>query len=368
MSSPFILFIASWYPNKVDPTLGIFIRRHAEAVAIYRHVKVLYFTPDKEFRINKRSIGNIEEIEVCYHARIPFLSMYFSFMKAFRIEFANHLPEIIHAHVALPAGFLARSVSKHYGIPYLITEHWTGYLPRNGSYKGFFRKLFTRKAIADASYITPVSEDLVNAMKSHDLIGNYKVLFNVAHPVFFNEPFKDVRKKFIHISSLDERQKNISGLLKAFKQLQERDPDVHLIMAGDGPDRPKAEQLSNDLDIRNISYHGNIEAEELAGMLTECCGLILFSNYENLPCVIIEAFACGTPVISTDVGGIAEILNRENGILIKRGDEDALINAMKQMITEHQFSREKIRSSAFREFSYEHIGKEHLKLYESMKK
>ena len=93
---------------------------------------------------------------------------------------------------------------------------------------------------------------------------------------------------------------------------------------------------------------------------------VLFSNFENLPCVIVEAFASGVPVLSTAVGGIAEILSPERGILIPQGDEDALLQGMIQMLDHcHKYDREAIREYAIKTFAARNIGQQ---IFEEYKK
>lgn len=365
MSEPYILFIASWYPNKIDPTLGIFIRRHAESVALFRHVKVVYLSPSEEFDVTTSLSDNIEEIRISYKPSMPYLSAFMAFRKGINQVLSKGYPEIIHAHVIQPAGFFAMWLSFKLKVPFIITEHWTGYLGNNPAYRGKLRKWLTERVVKRAKYISPVSRDLESAMKAHGLEGNYKVIPNVAHPVFFNEPYRQKKRMFIHISSLDERQKNVTGLLRSFRKLQQELPDITLVMAGDGPDRGKAEAFARKLNLSNVSFHGNLEAGELARMLSESLAMVLFSEFENLPCVIIESFACGTPVLTTNVGGISEIVDEQNGILINPQDEPALTDAMKQLLTSAGFNREQIRRQAFEKFSYEAAGKEYIQLYES---
>jgi L-malate glycosyltransferase len=365
-AAPYILFIASWYPNPEDETLGIFIRRHAEAVALFYSVKVLYMQRSTENRIEKRVDGNIEEYIVHYRNMIPKVSMYSEFLKAAEELFTDEPPMIVHAHVTLPAGFLARVFAGKVHVPYVITEHWTGYHPQDGCYKGFLTKMFTKAAISKCSCVMPVSADLGSSMRRHGLESRYKVVPNVADPIYFNTPSKPVKKKFIHISSLDEKQKNISGLFQAFSSLQKEFHDVELLVAGDGKDRLAAQKLASDLHLRNVTFTGNLYAEQLAEHLTESLALVLFSNFENLPCVIIEAFACGTPVISTNVGGVKEIVNKDNGILIRKGDINALKVAMKQCLEKQVFDRSKIRTYAQDNFSYETVGKMIVDTYTSV--
>ena len=100
-----------------------------------------------------------------------------------------------------------------------------------------------------------------------------------------------------------------------------------------------------------------IPAEELNVLLAKSFASILFSNYENLPCVIVEAFASGVPFISTNVGGISEIINKERGILIKPQDKDGLVKAMNNVL-EKDWNSTELRNYALDNFSYEKIGQE----------
>ena len=96
---------------------------------------------------------------------------------------------------------------------------------------------------------------------------------------------------------------------------------------------------------------------------------MLFSNFENLPCVIVEAFASGVPVLTTDVGGIAEIVSPERGILIKAEDEEALLKGMVQMLdTSQDYDRKAIRQYAITTFSVEKIGSQIFEQYQNVVK
>ena len=76
---------------------------------------------------------------------------------------------------------------------------------------------------------------------------------------------------------------------------------------------------------------GEKSLEEVASLMGESHAFLLFSHYENLPCVILEAFSCGIPVVSSDTGGIREHLDPSRGILVTNGAEDELERALLQM-------------------------------------
>ena len=74
-----------------------------------------------------------------------------------------------------------------------------------------------------------------------------------------------------------------------------------------------------------------ITLREVSDKMRESNGFILFSDYENFPCVLLESLSTGTPVIATKVGGIPEIINEKNGILISK-NENELYEAMKNVL------------------------------------
>ncbi|MFH0999278.1 MAG: glycosyltransferase family 4 protein, partial [Bacteroidota bacterium] len=93
--------------------------------------------------------------------------------------------------------------------------------------------------------------------------------------------------------------------------------------------------------------------------------MVIFSNFENIPVVLNEALVCGLPVIATNVGGIKEIVNEENGIIIESGDENLLAETLLNAINNTtQFDKERIMKSASR-FSYREVGKLISKFYNS---
>ena len=83
-----------------------------------------------------------------------------------------------------------------------------------------------------------------------------------------------------------------------------------------------------------------------------------------MPCVILESLCCGTPVISTTVGGIAEVINDSNGFLINDNIVE-LATAMESMITNYaKYNRKQIAQNAQTKFSYNVIGKTYYDLYQ----
>ena len=116
-----------------------------------------------------------------------------------------------------------------------------------------------------------------------------------------------------------------------------------------------------------IFFSGLIPYQQVAEYLRNADALIMFSRYENLPCVILEALTCGLPVVSTDVGGIREVIHEDNGILIPSEQEDELLKAIDRLLHKmHTFDKQKIAFSAKKKFSFEIVGRQFNEIYKEV--
>ena len=98
--------------------------------------------------------------------------------------------------------------------------------------------------------------------------------------------------------------------------------------------------------------------------MQQSSALLMFSRYENQPCVILEALCCGLPVIATKVGGIPEIINESNGILVEPGNEIQLLNACLMLMKNNdRFNGMAISQQSRELFSYGAVGKQFADLY-----
>ncbi len=371
-----ILFIASWFPNRKQLTLGNFVKRHALAVSQKNRVSVVHIVPDPEVQQDQWVIsenGNYREF-VLYHktSKPEWLFRSVHFKRAMKTLQADHdlTPDVIHLNVIYPAGQHALSLQKRYNVPVVVTEHWTGYHESTHNKIRPWQRKMMQKISRKAAMICPVSAHLGEAMKRHGIEAPMTVIPNVVNTDLFDlrqVPLKNKRPHFLHVSSLFDEHKNVSGLLRGFGRLLANHPDAFLEVLGDGdpePHRAYSDQLG--IPEKNISFAGEQSLETIATKMQECSALVLFSNYENLPCVIGEAWACGTPVISTDVGGIAEHLDEQRGYLIPKGDEAELTLAMSYLIRQPgRFDPAALRAYAVKQFSVMAIAEAYDRVYQS---
>jgi len=115
------------------------------------------------------------------------------------------------------------------------------------------------------------------------------------------------------------------------------------------------------------TYYGLKENDALAAIMKSADFMLMFSRYENLPVVILESYACGVPVLSTDVGGIREHMNKDLGILIESEDEETLYHTLNDLLDNYKnYDAAKIRAYAVDHFSNEVIGNQLFDVYSSL--
>lgn len=380
MSRKNILFITSWYPNQEDPTLGIFVKRHAQAAALYNNVYVLYVRSVENIKkptVQLIEQDNFNELIIEYPKvgfKIPGLNSILK-LKKFKhfynqgfniLKKKGFTPDLVHCNVMNPVGLVALEWKKKHKIPYVITEHWTGYLDSDNRYATDSKlKFFIPKVANHADKILPVSNDLEKALIRHGLGEDHSVVRNVVDTNSFILNRKE-NTQFLVIADLENQQKNISGIVRAFSKFNVKNPEISLTIAGGGDDESTIrEEISHYKLDNKIHLIGRVNANKLSKQLNKSHALVLFSNYENLPCVIVESFACGTPVISTDVGGIKEILNQNRGILIQAKNEEALIDAFSQVMNKN-WKTEEIQQYAEDNFSLSQIGERFNDIYKEI--
>lgn len=378
-----VLFFSSWYPNRKNPLLGIFVRRHAQAVAQLHEVTLLHAVADDdmkvgEFRIEKNEQGNLREVIVHFgrnanlkgwrrhYNYLVLLKKHYQFGAQKLLEWYGK-PDIAHLSIPWPIGMIALKICKKWKIPMGVTEHWTGYQPEDGRYKGFALKALTKKVIKKAAFVAPVSEQLHKAMVNHGLPGNYQVVANVVDTEIFSPAAHAPEQiTLLHVSVLDDAQKNVSGLLRAFKNVHAKHPNVELLIVGDGPDESAIKRLSNELGLtfRGVTFLGRLQGKELADAYRKSSALVLNSRYENQPVVMLEALACGIPVIAPSIGGIPEVLHTGNGVLFEPGNQSNLEKAIFHWLENlNSFHRDEIRREAIKKFGYTAVAQQFSTLY-----
>lgn len=339
-----ILFISSWFPNKIEPTAGNFVQRHAEAVALLNNVEVLHtigISNQNEIYVFEENIINEIRTLVVYYknSETPIVN-FLRRMKAYKIGFSKmQKPDLVHANVMHNSMLFAVYLKNIYKIPFVITEHWTALRKINHLKTSFKIKFIAKKIGNQAEYILPVSHDLKVSLQSLGISKPMKVIPNVADSDLFCPSFiQNESFTFLHISNLLER-KNPEKIISAAIHLLEKGYQFKLRIGGDG-NSVAINTLKNRVEKSNfanyIEVFGALNLNEVAEKMKNADCFILFSEDENQPCVISESFASGIPVISSNVGGISEFFPSNFGVLLENTKQISLEKAMLKIMQERR--------------------------------
>ena len=358
---PKVLFISSWYPNIHRPTEGNFVQQHILAAQQIADVAMVHVVLSTTHQVTtQETLSTPYEAHLIYIPKnelfiVGLLVNYFKIFAAywkFTAQTKLAKPDLIHANVLYPIGLVGVLLKYRWRIPLLFTEHWTCYHAYAQPQPSRIQRFFLRWIGKKANLIMPVSLDLAAAMQRFGITAPVKVVPNVVDTKIFTPVQKRPRGvyRFVHISSLDPEQKNFHLLLRAFYQLKKQQAKVELHVVSDGDYSPYAKLIKGFDFANSIHFHGRQDSAGVAAILQFADALVLSSRFENLPCVLLEALSTGTPMIATNVGGVAEVINDSNGILVTSEDEQALVAAMFS-IQQRQYVAQELHQAALQKYS-----------------
>jgi glycosyltransferase involved in cell wall biosynthesis len=374
-----VLWLVSWYPNKIDPYTGDFIERHALAASSECSINILYVLRDSENlhhgnkTIENRHYKNGCEATIIYyqspkywikwiekiHSNLLFLIHHINFLKVYISK--NGKPKGINVHVGMKAGLAALIFKLRYKIPYVISEHWTGLCPEaspNFNEKSAAFRWLCKLVFENAVGYSAVSQHLAFALQTRFSLEKVALIPNVVNSkTFFNSNKKTEKINFIHISSLIF-QKNAEQILKAVCILEKKLPYFTIWIFGN-PGRSLLD-LTEKLNIQHlVEFKGMHNQDVLRQYIQESAALILYSRFETFGCVIIEANACGKPVIVSDIPVFHEnVKEGVTGLFVPLDHPELLAGKMYELaIGKYAFDSDIIEKWANDHYSPEIIGK-----------
>lgn len=175
--------------------------------------------------------------------------------------------------------------------------------------------LFDR-VVAPSDYLVDVFEKYkIKATSIANVVDTTRYIF---------KPRSPLRPLFLSNRNLEPLY-NVECIVRAFGNIQRAFPDARLLIAGDGSQRESLEALVQKLELKNVEFLGSIPPAEMPAIYERADVYLNAPNLDNMPNSLIEAFACGMPVVSTNAGGIPYIVEHErNGLLVDIGDDEAL--------------------------------------------
>ena len=274
--------------------------------------------------------------------------------------------DIIHGHYLFPAGAAAVEVGKEYGIKTYVTAHGSD------MFEVYKKQPFMRSTIKNVLKNADCVLAVSNALK-HEIIATgvkgiankTKLSWNSVDINKFsnreNDSFKNEYRLFdkpivLFIGNLIKR-KNVESLIEAKKIANS---NYYLVIVGDGPLFKKLKKKVDEENVRDVIFTGS--RNDVENIIPSADILVLPSFSESFGLVLIEALACGKPVIGSDVGGISEIINDDVGLLINPNKVSSIAKAIDSLINDesYRYSLSLNARSRTKNFSKVHIPYEEL--------
>lgn len=340
-----------------------------DAVAIWKWLQV---------RLSAATVGQIETIHVSYPKwfwlpkrlfwRYEGRQMYYQLRRYFSNVVKEFRPDVIHAPWLNPEGVAACLLGADHKIPCVVQGigNDVNYYP--------YRYPGREVVIQDLQQASVLLFNCQSTRRVASSAGfrhkNEAVIYHgVDVEIFTPDPAyqKGAKQKIVTVANMIPR-KNHQLLLEAFVRLPSVfQKSTSLEFVGDGPTRSELEQKVKNLGIQDSVYFaGQPSHVELVGYLQRAALFCLPSLSEGLPVAIIEAMACGLPVVASDVDGIPEaVVNDISGVLVPSDDVNALANALVYALS-RTWDRLAIRDIVLSKFTWQRYADKMMALYESI--
>jgi glycosyltransferase involved in cell wall biosynthesis len=287
-----ILLVSQMYPGPEDPDLGVFVAQLERALRARGH--------ELELAVLDRRAGGKRRFATLAERT-------FRASKQFR-------PDVVYAHFLVPSGLVAGLAS---AAPLVVTAH--GRDVRNiGTLRGVAE--LTRRTVRRAAAVIAVSDYLRRELEAKipEARGKTEVIDSgVDLERFRVEPAPDSGVAFLCLGALSER-KNVVRLADAFERLGRG----RLTFVGDGPLRAQLEGRAGVEVVPSVPH------DEIPGRIAQSRVVCQPSLVEPLGQALLEALACGRPVVATRIGGPPEFVPPEAGVLVDPLDVGALTDAL----------------------------------------
>jgi glycosyltransferase involved in cell wall biosynthesis len=243
------------------------------------------------------------------------------------------LPDLVHAHSCLNAGVLAAWIKVRHGVPFVVTEHSTGFAQDR---LRWWERDLVRRVIRHAETRIAVSPHLSRLLEAQFPGSDWVYLPNILGEAFLApvgppRPAAERRFVFLCVARLAP-VKNHALLIEAFAGAFGGDAEVALRLAGDGPLRPSLARSAAERGIAaQVEFLGDLSPEELRAAMAETDAFVLASDVETFGVVVIEAQAAGLPVVCTASGGPDHLIDEGTGLLVPPRDRHALREALVEM-------------------------------------
>ncbi len=398
MKKPKILVLSPWYPTLENPVHGIFVQEQSALMAedfdvrvlvgkpvyisrfnfLLQKIKTKYLKQNLPSQVRLYPIAPPKTYEATYlhcpeleaHHNLYLMEECFKTALTYFIEKENWKPDLIHAHVTNTAGIIGSFLSKNFNIPFIITEHTSTFLLHEYSFY-LTNRIIT--ALLSANAVLVVSNHQKHLLFMHKIYRPIEVVGNlVDESQFFIKDQTSKNSKFVILNTARPCfEKDLKTFLYAVSRLVQKgykDIEAKIILSKSREDTIQFEdyeQVCQDLGIAQFcKFHYIVPRQEIVSFYQSCNVFVSSSIVESFGIAICEALMCGKPVVSTANGGVEDMVNQENGIIVPLQDYQAMADAiLKIKNNEIVFDPQKIRNSVVNKYGKEAFKNRLSKIY-----
>lgn len=318
---------------RIPPIEGIGMHVHSLSCELTKrgHDVIIFSKGNNEKPTDVKMLGHCGALQPVPHPYLPpFHSDIYGFFVRRFLERLQRAPDILHIHSPL-----VPNISNH--IPTISTFH----SPMNSGVgkmeQADMRYVASKmmliassrrieKSLAECSkLVTVVSDSVGREMRQRPYnvsTERIRVMGNgVDHRFFVPDDSRLQRKRIFWAGRLDSG-KGLYDLANCAARVIPSDKEISFRVAGDGPLRRRLENLVARLEIsERFKILGRLDRRQMLEEYQSAELFLLTSHYEGLPTTVLEAMACGTPCLSTSIGGVRDLIkDDENGFLVTVGD------------------------------------------------
>jgi glycosyltransferase involved in cell wall biosynthesis len=393
-----ILLLSHLYPRPDDPGYGIFVHRQVRWLQRFGcDIVVLSPVPwaprHLHFKAKWHNYGLIpataiwENVPVYYPRFLRWPGAWFRAIAGFTvyrsilslvIKLHNDQPfDLIHSHFLLPDGLAGVYLGRKLKLPTLCSVRGSDGVLH--PYENFLNKYYAKMVITQSEQIVAVSQALKTVIESLTKpTKTIRVVYNGVDLEKFQESAQTdnsrskmvLPKPYILFIGTQIYVKGLRDLLIAFARLM---PTMDYNIVVIGPALPEVKKLDPELTEllkKRLTVTGSLPPDEIPAYIQNCELLVLPSYSEGLPNVVLEAMACGKPVIATAIMGIPEaVVHGQTGLLVQPGDPLNLAEAIKSLLNVPELRQEmgkRGRERVVQKFTWERNASEMVSIYREM--
>ncbi|MDP9084457.1 MAG: glycosyltransferase, partial [Pseudomonadota bacterium] len=361
-----ILCPTYWYPSYADDTQAIYVHdinrhlvRHGHRVCVvtpgrpgiplretFDGVEVVRFPFELPDDLTYGRVAQSKVSKLAKLNRLIIMSRYL--MAQYRhsvLEGRRFGAQVVHGHWAIPTGPALVAAARALNIPSVITLHGGDVYVNVAEGYDFPTRWYVKPVLAwtlrRATALTAISEDCKNhALHAGAYESSISVVMNGADLRRFSPPSEGERgapnfgPRMVFACRQLFPRKGIRFLIEAVANLRRKYPDITLIIAGDGFERPVLEKLARDLGIADCTqFLGWVANKDLPQYFRASRVSVIPSLEEGFGIPAAEAMGCEIPVVASDAGGLPEVVdNGVTGFVVPKGDSAALAKAIDKVL------------------------------------